>query len=712
MKGFPPWPATIISSSTGSNDIPAGKYGILFYGTHDTAFMKPGDLSDYMSNREAYEVPRKFKGFAEGIQEIRLAAGLNDVKAEAEAVEPSASSSSADHAMESSPNRTRKKSTRNSTADEFTHPDSIPRFRSGSRSGRWARTSTSGHLSDNKQGTDSDSKKIRSRASSISARLPKRISYSDKMDYVDLSDIDSVLQNGADPTLFSNVSLSGYLSPFEAGEHTFSGDEKSRSRKRTRSSKLLDEFLLSPGKSPRRDRSGSLSSAGCRSRMISGFSDAFEDLMESAHSIFNPHELMAAIDQLPSEESDRPITPEEPLPMPAPLKKCYACGCQCELFGLKWRCTSKLCLKWNGIHEPYKPGQAPPSTSQASAVPASAASDAKPTVSVKSEIHDLQEDVKPSTSAAFVPQEKAFATATVFTTSTPLTPSKFTPTSTVNQSPAPKTVVTDASSVEAAQAAMSLLSEKDRLGALRRCGRPRSYKVEKTPPVGENGIRNCVFCNGQVRPQMCGGNKHRWRCVDKKCRKWYGWVKSNDEIPKDLGKKGRWKDLVIRVQGQQMAQMEGQSAANYLLQNNLDSGPRPKRKYMRRKGNSPEPTPRPTSPLTLRQMSYQPSAVERRGRWWMSEKRRADVSPEREFGTSLLEVASSFQLIGNAMLSAAATKADEPGSVNGTLDLMMDSLMASMAPMLSLTAHIPGVNPDQATLQKLWSASAVHTPMF
>lgn len=46
-------------------------------------------------------------------------------------------------------------------------------------------------------------------------------------------------------------------------------------------------------------------------------------------------------------------------------------------------------------------------------------------------------------------------------------------------------------------------------------------KVEKTPPVMANGMRLCVFCNGQVRPQMCGGNKHRWRCVDKKCRKWY-----------------------------------------------------------------------------------------------------------------------------------------------------------------------------------------------
>ncbi|VDN31092.1 unnamed protein product [Cylicostephanus goldi] len=71
-------------------------------------------------------------------------------------------------------------------------------------------------------------------------------------------------------------------------------------------------------------------------------------------------------------------------------------------------------------------------------------------------------------------------------------------------------------------------------------GRPKQYKVEKTPVMGANGQRQCTFCNGQVRPQMCGSNKHRWRCVDKKCRKWYGWVKSHEEIPRDLGRKGRW----------------------------------------------------------------------------------------------------------------------------------------------------------------------------
>lgn len=32
--------------------------------------------------------------------------------------------------------------------------------------------------------------------------------------------------------------------------------------------------------------------------------------------------------------------------------------------------------------------------------------------------------------------------------------------------------------------------------------------------------------------------------MDKKCRKWYGWVKSSDEMPADLGRKGRYNSLL------------------------------------------------------------------------------------------------------------------------------------------------------------------------
>ncbi|VDN88448.1 unnamed protein product [Brugia pahangi] len=61
---------------------------------------------------------------------------------------------------------------------------------------------------------------------------------------------------------------------------------------------------------------------------------------------------------------------------------------------------------------------------------------------------------------------------------------------------------------------------------------------------------------------MCGGNRHRWRCVDKKCRKWYGWVRSHEEIPKDLGKKGRWKDLIkIRRKSPSVSETEGEQVS-------------------------------------------------------------------------------------------------------------------------------------------------------
>lgn len=66
--------------------------------------------------------------------------------------------------------------------------------------------------------------------------------------------------------------------------------------------------------------------------------------------------------------------------------------------------------------------------------------------------------------------------------------------------------------------------------------------------------------------------------------------------------------------------------------------------------------------------------------------------------------------MGTAMLNAATTKI--AGDPNGWTDILMDSLMASMAPLLSLTSKvIPAVNQPEVT-QKLWKASAVHTPMF
>lgn len=41
--------------------IPAGRYSVLFYGTHETAIMKKSDLFDYSTYRNEYEVQRKIK---------------------------------------------------------------------------------------------------------------------------------------------------------------------------------------------------------------------------------------------------------------------------------------------------------------------------------------------------------------------------------------------------------------------------------------------------------------------------------------------------------------------------------------------------------------------------------------------------------------------------------------------------------------------------
>uniref|UniRef100_A0A0N5BEV9 PWWP domain-containing protein n=1 Tax=Strongyloides papillosus TaxID=174720 RepID=A0A0N5BEV9_STREA len=72
-------------------------------------------------------------------------------------------------------------------------------------------------------------------------------------------------------------------------------------------------------------------------------------------------------------------------------------------------------------------------------------------------------------------------------------------------------------------------------------------KAKFTPPAGFGGIRLCFICQAQVRPQQSTKNKHRWRCIGKNCRKWYGWVNPGDEIPLDFGNRGHWKGLNFSI---------------------------------------------------------------------------------------------------------------------------------------------------------------------
>lgn len=58
------------------------------------------------------------------------------------------------------------------------------------------------------------------------------------------------------------------------------------------------------------------------------------------------------------------------------------------------------------------------------------------------------------------------------------------------------------------------------------------------------------------------------------------------------------------------------------------------------------------------------------------------------------------------------SRADEVGTVNGSLDLLMDSLLGSIGPLLANLTKLPVFQGDQELAQQLWNASAVHIPTF
>ncbi|KJH41447.1 hypothetical protein DICVIV_12581 [Dictyocaulus viviparus] len=317
--------------------------------------------------------------------------------------------------------------------------------------------------------------------------------------------------------------------------------------------------------------------------------------------------------------------------------------------------------------------------------------------------------------------------------------------------------------------------------------------------MGANGQRQCTFCSGQVRPQKCGSNKHRWRCVDKNCRKWYGWVKSNEEIPKKPRKKVKQKrsahpkvltatsedkieddngvivfycliisrklKLFDSCPASLSSQAEAALAAaeiqslgsccsddpsNAMLeQKNVEGvkrklGRPPKEhglkirlkglkdkkeearqrcKYVRRRNrrescnNSVSRTyleqkkPSPL-PLTEEEKNYEPCEIEKRVRWWLSEKRRSDPSPERPFETKTINSCAAFRMISQALKATAVTRADAVQSVSGSLDILMDSLMGSLGPLLTVASvAFDNLIPEDLS-QMLWRASAIHIPTF
>ncbi|RXG68375.1 PC4 and SFRS1-interacting protein [Armadillidium vulgare] len=66
IKGYPHWPARVESFEF-EDGKPPKKYPVLFYGTQETAFLKPDDIFPYHEHLEKYGFPHKNKGFNEGL---------------------------------------------------------------------------------------------------------------------------------------------------------------------------------------------------------------------------------------------------------------------------------------------------------------------------------------------------------------------------------------------------------------------------------------------------------------------------------------------------------------------------------------------------------------------------------------------------------------------------------------------------------------------
>ncbi|KAF1769022.1 hypothetical protein GCK72_000835 [Caenorhabditis remanei] len=761
MKGFPPWPAKVLERS---EDTPARRIPVMFFGTLETSFMKPTDLSDYLSNQSIHEIPRKQKDFNKAVQEIRKAAGLQTDSDEINF--PTIERKS----PPSSPTSGRKRQTSGRFLDAImAGPD--PSKMRGQRSG-------------------SASTKTRSRASS-NASASKFLR---DMMRKERHRMNSESSHGSKKKLLSNALLGGAPSTSEAfpdyadstdfnalfgeaifGNFELNDDAKSwKSRRSRNSSKVFDFDLL--GRS--RNRSGSAS--GRRSRMISlsgfsGVSDMFDEIFNNPGDLeSHADQLMLTLNNMPSDGSiDRPLSPEmlnlNPMLQPA-VEFCDTCGFECRIVNGIWKCLAAHCgvIKTQGgatmnavremLDEPLRIPKleikteclSDNSAEKVNLLPAKRARKPK-----RNSDDDDSDDEEASRRKALMLKKKKRVQV--------LSPRSRT------TSPVPQNISTSSGLLGRSNSpTSSSLRIRDR-------ARPKHYKVEKTPPISESGHRHCVNCNGQVRPQMCGGNRHRWRCVDKKCRKWYGWVRSHEEIPKNTGRKkmatfkspitkpmkplkpkkeededtyplkrkvGRpsKNDIKIRLRVQKEME-EKQAAANAaraaematnasVAAANADSTTpqqQQRRKYTKRKkdglggvtGSKRDFSPfdedvknRPTSPLSDLAASYRPSAMEKRARWWTGEKRRVDASPERDLGVTPADSAAAFRMISQATRAAAVTRADEVGTINGSLDLLMDSLLGSMGPLLATLTQLPAFREDNPLALQFMNASAVHIPTF
>uniref|UniRef100_A0A1I7TEF3 PWWP domain-containing protein n=1 Tax=Caenorhabditis tropicalis TaxID=1561998 RepID=A0A1I7TEF3_9PELO len=331
MKGFPPWPAKVLERS---EDTPARRIPVMFFGTLETSFMKPNDLSDYLSNRTLYEISRKQKDFNKAVQEIRKAAGTETESDELNF--PTIEKKS----PPSSPTTGRKRQTSGRFLDAImAGPDKMRGTRSGSASTK-TRSRASSNASATKLLRDM-MRKERHRMNSESSHGSKRKLLNNALLNGAPSTSDA-FHDYADSTDFNALFGDAILGNFDLNDET-----KSWKSKRSRgSSKVFDDFF---GRT--RNRSGSAS--GRRSRMISlsgfsGVSDMFDELFNNQGDLdSHADQLMLTLNNLPSDGSiDRPLSPEmlnlNPMLQPA-VEFCDRCGYECRLINGSWKCNSSHC---------------------------------------------------------------------------------------------------------------------------------------------------------------------------------------------------------------------------------------------------------------------------------------------------------------------------------------------------------------------------------
>ncbi|EGT38695.1 hypothetical protein CAEBREN_28115 [Caenorhabditis brenneri] len=804
MKGFPPWPAKVLERS---EDTPARRIPVMFFGTLETSFMKPNDLSDYAAHRSVHEIPRKHKDFNKAVQEIRKAAG---VETETDEIQfPTIEKKS----PPSSPTTGRKRQSSGRFLDAImAGPDKMRGTRSGSASTK-TRSRASSNASATKLLRDM-MRKERHRLNSESSHGSKRKLLSNALlGGGGAPSTSDAFHDYADSTDFNALFGDAILGNFELND-----DTKSWKSKRSRgSSKVFDDFF---GRS--RNRSGSAS--GRRSRMISlsgfsGVSDMFDELFNNQGDLdSHADQLMLTLNNMPSDGSiDRPLSPEmlnlNPMLQPA-VEFCDRCGYECRLINGSWKCNSSHCgtIKTQGgasmtavrgiLDDPLKLPKLEIKTeslSDASAdrvggpeiLPAKRARKPK-----RNSDDDDSDDEEASKRAKALKKKKKVHVNTLITriencskitrmlpviTSSGLLAVRipnfkffgYVIVLDRNISKFPLIVEIQWQRHVNTDKVVTAKSKKHRLSRL--------VDIDIVSIVMDKSDHKCVVVtdiDGVASTKNVGSGmdgfvrtKKYQKTLDVK-----RWLHSNHQLSNQQNQLNRKKvtklfqilelpsssvvvseeeeevvidgynmkrkvgrpsknDIKIRLRMQKEIE-EKQAAANAARASQMppdapsNSGsapPQQRRKYTKRKkdgltgttGNKRDYSPfdedvknRPMSPLDDRSASYRPCAMEKRARWWTGEKRRVDASPERDFGTTPADSAAAFRMMAHAVRSAAVTRADEIGTVNGSLDLLMDSLLGSMGPLLANLTKLPAFQGDNQLAQQLWNASAVHIPTF